>query len=339
MLRRGVKPWATLYHWELPQALEDEGGWRVRSTVDAFAAYADLVVKRLGDRVKDWISLNEIPCFIGLGYEAGVHAPGAKESPAVVAQAYHHALLAHGQAVRAVREHGGRGARVGLSQNSGVAVPYIETDEHIRAAQRTFAGYNRQILAPVFLGAYPDDYLRSLKADRPKVQRGDLAAISVPTDFLGLNIYSGAYVRANGRRTELLPMPDRYPAGDLPWLHLVPQSLYWMVRHCTELYGPKTLYVTENGTCYEDVVGANGAVNDLHRREYLREYFISMHRAVNEGYPVKGYFLWSFLDNFEWAEGYRKRFGIVHVDFATQKRTPKLSAEWYGAVARLNRVV
>ncbi|HZZ57610.1 MAG TPA: GH1 family beta-glucosidase [Opitutaceae bacterium] len=339
LLERGITPWVTLYHWELPQALEDEGGWRVRTTVDAFGAYADAVVLRLRDRVKRWITLNEIPCFIGLGYETGVHAPGAKEPPAVVAQAYHHALLAHGHAVRAVREHGGRGARVGLTQNTDVPVPVIETPENAAAAQRAFARRNRHLLAPVFHGAYPDDYLRDLKSSRPRVRRGDLDFISQPTDFLGLNIYSGFFARAAGRGLEQIPAPRDYPCGALPWLRVVPQSIYWAVRHSANLYRPPALYITEHGACFEDVPDRAGAVADLHRREFLREYLISLHRAVDEGYPAKGYFLWSLLDNFEWAEGYRKRFGIVHVDFGTQKRTPKLSAHWYGAVARLNRVV
>lgn len=339
LLARDITPWVTLYHWELPQALEDEGGWRVRSTVDAFAAYADLMVKRLRDRVKNWVTLNEIPCFIGLGYESGVHAPGAKESPAVVAQAYHHALLAHGQGLRAVREHGGRGARVGLTHNTDVPVPVIETPEHCAAAERSFASANRHILAPVFHGAYPDDYLRELKGSRPRIRPGDLELIAQPGDFLGLNIYSGFFARAAGRSTEQIPAPPRYPTADLPWLRVVPQSLYWATRHTARLYAPPALYITENGVCYEDVLERGGEVADLHRREYLREYLISLHRAVDEGFPVRGYFLWSMFDNFEWAEGYRKRFGIVHVDFGTQKRTPKLSAHWYGAVARLNRVV
>lgn len=340
MLERGIAPWITLYHWELPQALEDEGGWRIRPTAEAFGAYAELVVRTLGDRVKNWISLNEIPCFIGLSYGAGRHAPGARESAAVVNQAYHHALLAHGMAVRAVRQFGGRGARIGLTHNPDVAVPVAETPEHIAASRRWFERRNRHILGPVFRGEYSAEYLAENGASSPKVEPGDLESISQPLDFLGINVYSGTFVEASRSGPRTVSLPPSFPRGDLPWLNLIPQSLYWAVRHSWELYRPASLYITENGTCYEDQLGDDGRpLPDLHRREFVRSYLIALHRAVAEKLPVRGHFLWSFLDNFEWAEGYRKRFGIVYVDFKTQRRMPKLSAHWYAEVVRRNRVV
>ncbi len=339
LLAHGITPWVTFYHWDLPQALEDRGGWRSRITPDAFAPYANTVVKTLGDRVKRWITLNEIPCFIGLSLKDGIHAPGTKDSDAVVNQAYHHALLAHGHAVRAVREHGGRGATVGLTHNPPSYLPLTETPADIDAARKCFHEGNWHLLDPVFKGHYPAGYLRAAGADRPKVKKGDLALISQPTDFLGLNIYAGSYVQAQRKRWRVLPFTGNFPQADLPWLRHTPQSNYWTPRHVQELYGVKSIYITENGAGYEDAPDANGEIIDLHRREYLRNFILAAQRATAEGVPLKGYFLWSFMDNYEWSEGYRKRFGIVYVDYATQKRTPKLSAHWYSLVMKENRVV
>lgn len=340
MLARGITPWVTLYHWDLPQALEDEGGWRVRSTAEAFGAYAETVVQALGDRVKRWITLNEIPCFIGIAYQKGLHAPGARESTRVVNQAYHHALIAHGLGVQAVREHGGRGARVGLTHNPDIAIPVTETAPEVAAAQSWFERRNWHILAPLYSGRYPEGYLRAAGADRPVAARGDLELISQPNDFLGLNTYSGWFVRPGRHgKPEVMPLPTNYPRADLQWLNHAPQSIYWGIRHAWSLYGARSIYITENGAGYEEKPDAAGEILDLHRRDYLRNHLIAVQRAAAEGLPVHGYFLWSFLDNFEWAEGYSKRFGIVYNDYATQQRTPKLSAQWYSRVVRENRVV
>ncbi|HEY0946062.1 MAG TPA: GH1 family beta-glucosidase [Opitutaceae bacterium] len=341
LLAAGITPWVTLFHWDLPQALEDRGGWRVRATPDTFARYADTAVRALGDRVKNWITLNEILCFTKLSYGGGDKAPGTNEGAKVVNQTYHHALLAHGHAVRAVREHGGRGARVGLTDNSGIPIPVTETERDIAAARRWFIEDNERVLEPIFTGRYSAAYLRRSGADRPQVGRGDLEHISQPTDFLGLNVYSGVFVRAGrGGRPEMLPFPERYPAADSAWLRLAPQALYWGPRLAAEIYGVRSIYITENGAGYDDAPpDARGEVLDLHRRDYLRTYLGELHRAIGDGVPVRGYFLWSFLDNFEWQDGYQRRFGIVHNDFKTQRRTPKLSAQWYSAVMRENRLV
>lgn len=340
MREHELTPWATVFHWDLPQALEDEGGWRERSTVDAFATYADTIVDALHDGVKRWITVNEIPCFIGMGYRSGEHAPGAHESPQVVAQAFHHALLAHGHALRAVREFGGRGAQVGLTHNPDVSMPVTETTADIAAAQQHTEERNWHLLGPVFRGRYPTAYLRELGRNAPTIAKGDLALISQRMDFLGLNVYCGTFVRA-GRdgRPEALPLPANYPHADLPWLSINPQSMYWVVRHLHTLYSPPSFIITENGAGYEDRPNPQGEILDLHRREYLRNYLIAVHRAIGEGLPIDGYFVWSFLDNFEWAYGYAKRFGIVYNDYQTQRRTPKLSAHWYSAVVRENRIV
>ena len=341
-LKNGITPWVTLFHWDLPQSLEDRGGWTARVTADAFAVYAETVVKALGDRVKNWITLNEIRCFTPNGYSPGSNkAPGRYVSAQLVNQTYHHALLCHGHAVKAVRKFGGKGARVGLTDNSDFAVPVTETPADIAAARAWYAYRNAHILAPIYTGRYSAAYLKRTGQDRPVVQKGDLELIGQPTDFLGLNIYTGAFVRAvKGKKGfEELPLPAEYPATACSWLRLMPQSIYWGTRFAAEVYGVKTIYITENGCGYSKEPVVNGEVLDLHRRDYVRNYLRELHRAITDGVPVKGYFLWSFMDNYEWQDGYTSRFGIVHCDFTTQKRTPKLSARWYSQVMAENRIV
>lgn len=340
MLAESITPWVTMFHWDLPQALEDEGGWRVRKTVDAFAAYADLIVKTFGHQVKNWFTLNEIFCIATLGHEVGSKAPGSRESPAVINQIYHHAILCHGHGVRAVREHGQRGSRVGLAEVSVVPIPVTETTRDIAAARKAFVASQARVLDPIYRGHYDPEFLRAASRAAPKFKRNDFDLISLPTDFLGLNIYTGSFVRAcKHGRPETIPLPKAYPGSDCDWLKFMPQALHWGPRHAAEIYKVKSIYITENGVGYNDAPPVDGESFDLHRRDYLRNYLCELQRAIALGVPVKGYFLWSFLDNFEWEDGYQRRFGTVHVDFATQKRTPKLSAQWYARVMAENRIV
>jgi len=196
------------------------------------------------------------------------------------------------------------------------------------------------LMGPIFLGHYPEAFLRDAGADAPRVEPNDMKQIARPTDFLGLNVYAGDFVRAGANgRPEVLPFPRRYPEGSLWWLKITPQSIYWAIRHAAQAYGVKTFYMTESGATFDDDITPAGEVLDLHRREYLRSYLVELHRAIAEGYDVRGYFLWTLLDNFEWAEGYQSRFGVVHVAFGTQRRTPKLSSRWYAEVIRNNRIV
>ena len=334
-LEREITPWVTLFHWDLPQTLEEENGWLNRATVDAFAVYADAATRRLGDRVKNWFTLNEMPCFIGLGYGTGIHAPGRQESKQLVNQGYHHALLAHGRAVEIVRANVPN-ARVGLVHNPPTPIPVIETPEHIEAAKTNYERVNGPLLAPIFRGQYPAWFMNS--PDAPKVQAGDGEIIAQPGDFLGLNLYAGYFVRADNAGREL-PLPAQFPKGDLDWIAITPQTLYWQIRLAGEVFGVESFYIAENGAAFADKMTVDGEVLDLDRREYLRNYLIGLQRACAEGFDVKGYFAWSAMDNYEWAEGYAKRFGLIHVDFETQKRTPKLSAHWYSAVCEANRVL
>jgi beta-glucosidase len=341
MEKHGLTPWVTLFHWDLPQALQTRfGGWRDRRVVDVFANYADTIVKAYGKRVKNWITLNEIFSFTYQGYGIGQKAPGLKLPAKVVNQTYHHALLCQGHGVRAVREFGGKGARVGLADNSLATVPVTETEADIAAARLQFRRMNWRTIDAIYRGGYDPSYLRSVGKDAPQFEKNDFTLISQATDFIGMNCYSGVFVRAGkSGQPELLAYPASYPKTSCGWHEVIPQSIYWASRHVAEVYGVKAIYITENGGAYDDPPPVKGEIHDLHRRDLLRNYLGELRRACVDGIPVKGYFLWSFMDNFEWEDGYNMRFGAVHCDFKTQKRTPKLSALWYREVIRSNALV
>jgi beta-glucosidase len=336
----GITPFVTMFHWDLPQTLEAAGGWRIRRTPEAFARYADTVVRALGDRVRHWITLNETGCFTRQAYGGTTRPPALDESEQVINQTYHHALLAHGYGVRAVREWGVHGAEVGITDDSRICIPVIANAANLGAARRAFREDNIRVLDPILRGRYGATYHRLTGRDAARPEPGDLELIGLPTDFLGLNIYTANYIR-RGRtgRPEQLPMPAGYPAAGSPWLRLAPAALYWGPRLAREVYGVRKIHITENGAGYDEAPPVRGEVLDLHRREYVRQCLGELHRAIAAGVPVAGYFLWSFMDNFEWADGYSRRFGIVYNDFTTQRRTPKLSARWYAEVMRLNRLV
>ena len=344
MAKHGITPWVTMFHWDLPQALEEKGGWTSRATADAFRIYADTIVKAFSGVVKNWITLNEIRCFTVLGYGTGTKAPGRKESDAVVNQTYHVALLCHGHGVAAVRAHGGPGARVGLTDNCDVAVPVTETPADIAAAKAWFSDKNAHILGAIHGKGYSEYYLQREGANAPAWEAGDFDLISQPTDFLGLNIYTATYIRAASgaafpRGYEALKLPANYPRADSVWLNMIPQAIYWAPRMCQELYEHKSIYITENGCGYDVEPVENGEVIDLHRRDYVRNHLREVHRAISDGVPIDGYFLWSFIDNYEWEDGYARRFGIVHCDFKTQMRTPKLSARYYSRVMQERKIL
>jgi beta-glucosidase len=249
-------------------------------------------------------------------------------------------VLCHGHGVRAVRQHGGPGARVGLTDNSKAMIPLTETPEDIAAARTLFAQRNCRVLEPIYRGEYGDVYQKAAKGWLPKVAPGDLALISQPTDFLGMNIYTGDIARAGaGGHTEAVPYPEHYPVADSPWLKIQARGMYWSPRHAAEVFGVKDIVITESGAGYNDAPPVNGEVLDLHRLEYIRSCLRELRRGINDGVPVSGYFAWSFMDNFEWADGYDRRFGLVYNDFKTQVRTPKASAHWYARVMRENAIV
>lgn len=344
LLAHGITPHATLYHWDLPQALEDAyGGWRNRKIVDDFACYASETVRCLGDRITHWMTLNEIESFVGLGWDVG--RPGSNAPGGILgnllerAQIYHHALLAHGAACQAIRAASPKPCFVSIAENFHSFVPIIETAENIEAAKRAFMreSPNSRVLIPLLTGNYPAQWLTEM----PEVQDGDMELIAQPLDGLGFNCYTGSYVRAadNSKGYEILPFSENYPKGNMPWLNIVPESIYWGIRLVNGIVGKIPVFITENGIADGVEPLPTGEVLDLDRIMYYRAYLSQVRRAMEEGYPVLGYFSWSLLDNFEWAYGYSKRFGMIRVDFETLKRTPKLSYRWYQEVIRQNRVV
>jgi beta-glucosidase len=338
LLKNNIAPYITLFHWDLPQALP--GGWQSRDTSKAFADYAAYISKHLSDRVQHFFTTNEFVCFTDLSYKKGQFAPGLRLPPAQVNQVRHHGILAHGLAVQAIRANARTGTQIGLAENATVYVPVIESGEHIEAARRATREGNAPFLTAVMEGKYTDGYLEREGANAPKVEAGDMKVIGGPLDFVGLNVYTPEYVRADASPAGFATVkrPTSYPRMASSWLYIGPEVLYWAVRNVSDIWKPRALYITENGCSADDVITPNGRIEDTDRVMYLRNHLTHLHRAASEGYPIKGYFLWSLMDNFEWADGYSKRFGIHYVDFKTQKRTPKLSAEWYREVIARNSV-
>jgi beta-glucosidase len=339
LLANNITPYVTLFHWDLPDALPN--GWQSRDTSYAYADYAAYMAHHLSDRVKHFMTTNEFTCFTDIGYRDGRFAPGLQLADGPANQVRHHGILAHGLGVQAIRAHARGQVQVGLAENASVYVPVIEDDLNIAAARRATRIGNAPFLTTLMEGKYPDEYLEHEGANAPKSQPGDMQAIASPLDFVGLNIYNPNYVRADDSRLGyVVEKPQAsYPHMASPWLTIGPECIYWGVRNVCDLWHPQGIYITENGCSADDVVTADGRIEDTDRVMFLRNYLTHLHRATAEGYPVKGYFLWSLLDNFEWADGYSKRFGIHYVDFATRKRTPKLSAEWYQQVIARNAVL
>ncbi|CAL9313849.1 MULTISPECIES: GH1 family beta-glucosidase [unclassified Streptomyces] len=336
-----IRPVATLYHWDLPQELEDAGGWPHRDTAERFAEYAGLVADALGDGVATWTTLNEPWCAAFLGYASGVHAPG-RTDPAASLRAAHHFNLGHGLAVRALRAALPRSAEVSLTLNLHAVRPLTGSEADRDAARRIDALGNRVFLDPVFHGRLPEDLVADTAAltDWSFVRDGDLEVAATPVDSLGINYYSPTVVAAGTHEgpspwpgaeghVRFEPAPGPRTAMDWP---VDADGLYELLARLRDELPRVPLVITENGAAYDDYADPSGAVHDPERVAYLRQHLAAVHRAIEDGADVRGYFLWSLLDNFEWAYGYSKRFGIVHVDFASQRRTPKDSARWYADV-------
>jgi beta-glucosidase len=346
LLGHGIEPVVTLYHWDLPQALEDAGGWPERATAERFADYAGLVGAALGDRVRRWTTLNELWCTAMLGYAAGIHAPGRAE-PAAAAAAAHHVLLAHGLGVDVLRNTVRPDAEIAVTFNPYPVVPVSDDERDVDAARRVDGIANRIWYDPVLRGGYPDDVLDDLSSvsDLAYIRDGDLKEISRPVDALGLNYYRRHHV-ASGPGASASPSPwpgspdvrdaaPPEPATSNGWA-IEPDGLTEVLVRLAADYDTPPLYIHENGAAFPDAVGPDGTVDDTDRVSYLDRHLRAAHRAIEAGVDLRGYFVWSFLDNFEWAEGYAHRFGIVHVDFETQRRTPKASARWFGQVIARN---
>ncbi|MBS1714564.1 MAG: beta-glucosidase [Armatimonadetes bacterium] len=344
LLEAGIRPYATLFHWDYPYSLFLEGGWWNPDSPRWFAEYASVVARRLADRVQDWFTLNEPGIFLVLGHVEGSHAPGVRGSAYEFFLALKQALLAHGLGVQAVRAASGPDCRVSYAPHCVVGVPATEDPADVEAARSyTFGDSNngrkfwqqRLLLDPVLKGEWPEDIESALSHRSVGVTAEDLDTMHRPLDYLGLNYYSGELVRAGADgRPETVPDPPGMPRTLFDW-PVRPEGLYWTLRFHTERYG-LPMMVTENGLSNMDWVSEDGAVHDPQRTEFLRRYLRQARRAIGDGSDVLGYLHWSLLDNFEWADGYRQRFGLVHVDYATQKRTVKDSARWFSEVIATN---
>jgi beta-glucosidase len=341
LLANGIEPYATLYHWDLPQALQDRvGGWQSGETAKAFGDYSGYVAERITDRVKNIFTVNEAGRFVNFGYGWGIDAPGLKLPNAQLNQVRHHVALGHGLAVQAVRAHGRAGTRVGVAENIAACVPAINTPENIRATEIATRELNAGFLGVILEGKYTDGFLEYAGAAAPKFTADELKIISSPTDFVGLNIYAPQfYITATENKPfKVLPFPASFPHMNSEWLRIGPETIYWVPRIAAKIWNIETIYISENGTSSEDKLAADGQVYDLDRIMFLRNYLTQLQRAIAEDVPVRGYFLWSLMDNFEWIFGYEKRFGLYHVNFETQARVPKLSAAFYRDVVARNAI-
>ena len=347
LLEAGIEPMITLYHWDLPQVLQDRGGWPHRDTAKAFVEYAHVVTRRLGDRVKVWVTHNEPWCISVLGHLTGDHAPGIKSTPEML-KAAHHVLLSHGWAVPVIREES-KECQTGIVLNLVPTYPASES-EHDAQAARSFDGrFNRWYLDPIYKGIYPEDIIEEhRKAGHlppegiPFEEPGDMEAMKVETDFLGINYYSRAIARSEtvaeaDNAPREIPVPPPEACTDMGW-EVYPDGLHDILVRVHQDYAPKALYVAENGCAYPTGPDADGVIQDDQRIRYLESHLQAIHRVLEAGIPLKGYYLWSLLDNFEWAFGYEKRFGIVWVDYTTQKRTLKASARRYAEIIASNEL-
>ena len=342
LLNNGIEPYATLYHWDLPQALQDRvGGWQSSDTSKAFADYAGYVAGRLTDRVKNIFTINEAGRFVNFGYGWGIDAPGLKLPLAELNQARHHVVLGHGLAVQAIRAHGRAGTKVGFAENIAACVPAIDTPENVRATEMATRELNAGFLSVILEGHYTEGFLEYSGAAAPKFTADELKIIASPNDFVGLNIYAPQfYIAASDKKPgwAVLPFPASFPHMKSEWLRIGPEVIYWAPRIAAKIWNLDTIYISENGTSSEDKLAADGQVYDLDRVMFLRNYLTQLQRATSEGVPVRGYFLWSLMDNFEWIFGFEQRFGLYHVDFDTQARLPKLSASFYRDVVARNAI-
>ncbi len=337
LLAHNIEPFVTLYHWDLPQALQDRGGWNMRETAKAFADFARVVGQRLGDRVSHWITLNEPFVAAVAGYLSGEHAPGLKSVRATV-RAAHHLLLAHGYAVETLRAVLPSSAKVGITLNLSPVHPASEAERDRRAASRYDVLLTRMALDPLFRGRYPKGLPFFLRLLLP-VQQDDLEHIAAPLDFLGINYYSRDVIRHDPAFPFVKASPVRPEGREYSQMwEIYPPGIYEILMRVWHDYHPRAIFITENGVPVPDGKDGDGQVRDAKRTRYLRDHLRQLHRALTDGVPVLGYFVWSLLDNFEWAYGYQMRFGLVYVDYETQMRTVKDSGRWYAHTIRENRL-
>ena len=343
LISAGVEPWVTLFHWDYPYELYCRGGWLNRDSSDWFAEYTKVIVNKLSDRVTHWITLNEPQCFISLGHQTGIHAPGDTLGFTQVLQAAHNTLLAHGKAVQTIRNFSKEKSQIGFAPVGKTAMPESDREKDIDAARKFMFSINEKNvfnntwwMDPVFLGGYPEDGLNLFKEELPEINNGDMETIHQPLDFFGANIYNGTNIRS-GRENmpEAVLLEPGYPKTIQDAWPITPDCLYWGPKLFYERYN-LPIVITENGYQNHDVISLDGKVHDPQRIDYLQRYLIELKRGCKEGIPVEGYFQWTFYDNFEWAYGFKIRVGMVYTDYPTQRRIPKDSAYWYRDVITSN---
>jgi beta-glucosidase len=335
----GIAPYVTLYHWDLPRALQDRGGWGNRDTALRFGEYAHTVISALGSGVQHWFTINEPWVAAFLGHWMGDHAPGARDLRLALLAA-HNLLLAHGEGMSALRSEMRSGDEAGIALNLAPCQPAGDSNADLEAAERGDGFMNRWFLDALYRGQYPEDMVRLYGDAMPEIAPGDMDLIAQPTDVLGVNYYTRSLLAYDARALPLQTrrvVPPDAPITAMGW-EVYPEGLYQVLTRVHADYGPSRMLVTENGAAYDDVV-VDGYVDDADRESFLREHLLQAYRAVEEGVPLGGYFVWSLLDNFEWAWGYGKRFGVIYVDYATQERIVKRSGRWYAEVTRGDEVI
>ncbi|MGM0651266.1 MAG: GH1 family beta-glucosidase [Bacillota bacterium] len=330
--QHGIKPAVTLYHWDLPQALQEKGGWANRDTARYFEQYAAFIFENLDLPVDLWITLNEPWVSAFLGHALGVHAPGENDFSEAL-QVSHNLLLAHGFAVHSFRSIGRENEQIGIALNLAPVHPASDSDADKNQARRTDGFMNRWFLDPIFKGVYPRDMVEifSRSFEMPVITEEDDAIISAPLDFLGVNNYTRTIIRAGSSEDDFMGSPENPPDAEyteMGW-EVYPQGIYELLIRLHNDYQPPKLYITENGAAFADEVNNAGEVRDLKRISYLQSYITEAWNALQDGVPLEGYYAWSLLDNFEWSFGYSKRFGLIYVDFPSLQRIPKRSAYWY----------
>ena len=340
LLAAGIEPFATLYHWDLPQKLQDEGGWANREVAADFEAYADAVSRRLGDRVRNWITHNEPSVAALVGHLYGAHAPGLEDLETAL-QAAHHILLSHGLATGVLKANGGPKTRVGIVHGLEWVIPFTRSESDLAAARRHDGAFNRWFLDPVLKGSYPEDMLEWYDGKTPVMEAEDLNTIAAPVDFLGVNYYTRRTVAHDDAGDFIKTKRILFhfvPHANLEQWEVYPEGLYRALRRVHREYGEPEMYVTGNGTPIGEEVHPDGTVADPRRVDYLKRHFAAAWHAIQEGVKLRGYFVWSLMDNFELAFGFSKRFGLTRVDYATQERTVKESGGWYAGVIRRNGI-
>lgn len=352
LLKNGITPYVTMFHWDLPQKLEDKGGFRVKDTSYAFGEYAEVLVKNYSDKVKNWITLNEPLATSYAGYATALHAPGVKVGEKVLNQVIHNLLLSHGLGVIAVRSFGGPEAKVGISMNPFNRIAQTPSKKDVEASRESWYSGKNELLRrtneppkmnwtngwwfdALYLGKYPEKQWKEKGKDVPKVTEQEMRIISLPTDFLGLNIYTGMVIKAGKSGPEIVPFPERYPKTPTG-MPITPDAIYYGIKIPAERYGIKNIIISENGAPFNDVQLQDGRVNDERRVKFFKQYLPSMHRVFKDKIGLRGYFIWSLMDNFEWSVGYTERFGICYTDYYTKKRIMKTSAYFYKDVIRKN---